>query len=70
MKLEEVRKNYDRVAKRYDRWTDLVFGRVLGVERLREHTIDLLGDLHGKVVLDITAAPYRAKCDCHHEGAR
>lgn len=53
MKLEDVPKNYDRVADRYDRWLELVFGRVLRIERLREHTIDLLGELHGKVVLDI-----------------
>lgn len=53
MKLEEVRKNYDRAAKRYDVWTDIVFGRILGVERYRERTIDLLGDLREKVVLDI-----------------
>ncbi len=53
MKLEEVQDNYGRAAKRYDMWTDLVFGRILGVERLRERTIDLLGDIDGKLVLDI-----------------
>ena len=42
-----------RAAKRYDMWTDLVFGRLLGVKRFREHTIDLLGDIDGKVVLDV-----------------
>ena len=41
-----------RVAKRYDMWTDLTFGRLLGVKRFREHTIDLFGDIDGKVVLD------------------
>lgn len=30
-------------AKRYAIWTDLVFGRLLGAKRFREHTIDLLG---------------------------
>lgn len=35
-------------AKRYAMWTDLVFGRLLGVKRFREHTIDLLGDIDGK----------------------
>ena len=53
MRLEDVEENYDRAAKHYDTWTNLVFGRLLGVERLREHAIDLLGDLDGKVVLDI-----------------
>lgn len=32
-------------------WTDLVFGRLPGVKRFREHTIDPLGDIDGKVVL-------------------
>lgn len=53
MRLQDVPNNYDRAAKRYDKWTDLVFGRILGIEELREHTIDLLGDIDGKVVLDI-----------------
>lgn len=53
MRLTDVQENYDRVAKHYDTWTDLVFGQVLGVEGLREHTIDLLGDVDGKLVLDI-----------------
>lgn len=53
MKLEDVQRNYDPAAERYDAWTELVFGRILGVERLREHTIDLLGDLDGKRVLDV-----------------
>jgi ubiquinone/menaquinone biosynthesis C-methylase UbiE len=53
MKLDDVQKNYDRVAERYDTWTELIFGRLLGTERLREHTLDLLGDIDGKVVLDV-----------------
>lgn len=53
MRLEDVPRNYDRAAKHYDTWTDIVFGRLLGIERLREHAIDLLGNLDGKVVLDI-----------------
>lgn len=59
MKLEGVQKNYDRAAQRYDKWTDLVFGRILGVEGLREHTIELLGDIDGKVVLDISCGTGR-----------
>jgi demethylmenaquinone methyltransferase/2-methoxy-6-polyprenyl-1,4-benzoquinol methylase len=53
MRLEDVEKNYDRAAKHYDMWTDIFFGRLLGVKLLREHAIDLLGDHEGKVVLDI-----------------
>jgi ubiquinone/menaquinone biosynthesis C-methylase UbiE len=53
MKLEDVPRYYDRAAKHYDLLTDVVFGRVLGLERLRGSTIDLLGDVHGKTVLDV-----------------
>lgn len=53
MQLTDVRHNYDGAAASYDRWTDLVFGRVLGAERYREKTIDLLGSLDGATVLDI-----------------
>lgn len=53
MKLDEVRKNYDRIAGRYDRWTELVFDRLLRVEQYRERTVDLLGDLTNRVVLDV-----------------
>jgi hypothetical protein len=34
-------------------WTDLVFRRLLGAKRFREHTIDLFGDINGEVVLDV-----------------
>jgi hypothetical protein len=53
MQLADVVRNYDWVAPRYDRWTDLIFGRLLGVEKYREQTIDLLGPLDGATVLDI-----------------
>ena len=53
MQLTDVVRNYDWAARRYDRWTDLVFGRLLGVERYREKTIDLLGSLEGATVLDV-----------------
>jgi demethylmenaquinone methyltransferase/2-methoxy-6-polyprenyl-1,4-benzoquinol methylase len=53
MELADVTRNYDRAAQHYDLSTDLVFGHLLGVERYRERTIDLLGDLRGKVVLDV-----------------
>ena len=53
MKLNEVTQNYDGAARYYDRLTDIVFGRVLGLERYRGHTIDLLGNLDGATVLDV-----------------
>jgi ubiquinone/menaquinone biosynthesis C-methylase UbiE len=53
MQLGDVVRNYDWAAPRYDRWTDLVFGRLLGVEKYRERTIDLLGPLEGATVLDV-----------------
>jgi ubiquinone/menaquinone biosynthesis C-methylase UbiE len=53
MELDEIPQNYDRAAPYYDRMTDLVFGRVLSIEKYREQTIDLLGDLDGATVLDV-----------------
>jgi ubiquinone/menaquinone biosynthesis C-methylase UbiE len=53
MKLSEVSKNYDGAAQYYDRLTDIVFGRILRLERYRSHTINLLGDLDGATVLDV-----------------
>jgi len=53
MKLREVSQNYDSAARYYDRLTDIVFGRILKLEKYRSHTIDLLGDLNGAIVLDV-----------------
>jgi len=53
VQLSDVVRNYDWAAPRYDRWTDLVFGRLLGIEKYREKTIELLGPLQGATVLDI-----------------
>ena len=53
MKLDDVKQIYDALAKRYDFWTDIVFARLLGTDKLREHTVDLLGDIQGLTVLDI-----------------
>ena len=39
MQLNDVSQNYDVVARYYDRLTDLVFGRILGLETYRRHTI-------------------------------
>lgn len=53
MKLDRVRHNYDQAARNYDRWNHIIFDRLLGVERFRLKTVERLGDLQGKRVLDI-----------------
>lgn len=53
MELNEVTQNYDRASGYYDWLTDIVFGNILGLEKLRRHTIDLLGDVDGATVLDL-----------------
>lgn len=53
MNLEDVRRNYDRASGSYDLLTELVFGRALGIERHRERTLGLLGDVRGGTVLDV-----------------
>jgi ubiquinone/menaquinone biosynthesis C-methylase UbiE len=53
MQLHEVSRNYDSAARYYDQLTDIVFGHMLKLERHRRHTIDLLGDLDGSIVLDV-----------------
>ena len=53
MKLDEVSENYDGAARYYDRLTDIVFGRILKLEKYRSHTINLLGDISGATVLDV-----------------
>lgn len=53
MRLEEVTSNYDRAAAHYDLLTDFVFGRILGIEKYRQRTVDLLGDIEGGTVLDV-----------------
>lgn len=53
MQLGDVSRNYDGAARYYDWLADMAFGRILGLEEYRSHTIDLLGDLDGATVLDI-----------------
>lgn len=53
MQLKKVSDNYDRAARYYDPMTDIVFGHILGLEKYRSYTIDLLGDITGSTVLDI-----------------
>lgn len=54
MKPESVSRNYDRAAAYYDRLTGLAFQKLLRVEdRCRRRTVNLLGDIAGKRVLDI-----------------
>lgn len=62
MRLQDVAENYDRAANWYDAGTELLFGRVLGIERLRGHTIDLLGDIQGRTVLDLGCGTGRNFC--------
>ena len=53
MKLDAVRRNYDRAARHYDFWTKLVFHKLLGLYRYRRRSIDLLGNVEGAKVLDV-----------------
>ena len=53
MRLDAVEANYDRLAPVYDVATELVFHRMLGLGRLRDRTIDRLGDVAGAAVLDV-----------------
>ena len=53
MRLDAVEANYDRLAPVYDVATNLVFHRMLGLGRLRDRTIDRLGDVAGATVLDV-----------------
>lgn len=50
---EATARRYDKAAPLYDRLADLFFERVLDVERHRVDLIAMLGDLRGKVVLDV-----------------
>ncbi|WP_319548463.1 methyltransferase domain-containing protein [Desulfogranum marinum] len=53
MQLSDVSKKYNGAARYYDRLTDIVFGRILGLEQYRHHAIDFLGNLEGATVLDV-----------------
>jgi ubiquinone/menaquinone biosynthesis C-methylase UbiE len=53
MQLEDVARNYDRASRYYDLLTDVVFERILGLEKCRRRTIELLGDIEGATVLDV-----------------
>lgn len=53
MRLEDVVRRYDAASRHYDRFMDVVFGRLLDVERLRERVVDSIGDLAGGTVLDV-----------------
>jgi len=53
MQLHQIPAHYDRAAPAYDRLTDLVFGRLLGIETHRRTAIDRLGSLEGATVLDL-----------------
>jgi ubiquinone/menaquinone biosynthesis C-methylase UbiE len=53
MKLSEVPRNYDRASTYYDSLTEVVFGRILGLEKYRKDTIERLGTIEGAIVLDV-----------------
>ena len=53
MQLDEVARSYDRAAKHYDAVAGLIFGKLLRLEKYRERTIALLGDIAGATVLDV-----------------
>ena len=53
MKLDDVQRNYDRLARRYDALNRLVFDRLLGLESWRARTVEQLGLAEGQSVLDI-----------------
>lgn len=53
MRLSQVERQYDLAAKHYDRFSDVVFGKLLRVEKYRERTLELLGDVRGATVLDV-----------------
>jgi len=53
MQLPDAVRKYDAASKHYDRFMNLVFGKLLDVERLRERVVGLLGNLEGKTVIDI-----------------
>ncbi|HEX6993667.1 MAG TPA: class I SAM-dependent methyltransferase [Gammaproteobacteria bacterium] len=53
MQLADAVRKYDAASRHYDRFMDVVFGKVLDVERYRERVVGLLGNLEGKTVIDI-----------------
>lgn len=53
MQLQDAVEKYDVAARYYDRFMDVVFDRVLDVERQRARVIELIGDIEGCTVLDV-----------------
>ncbi len=53
MQLSEVARSYDRAARHYDVLSGLIFDKVLRLQKYRERTVALLGDIHGATVLDV-----------------
>lgn len=53
MLLKQVERQYDLAARHYDRFSDIVFGRLLKIEKYRERSLELLGDVRGATVLDV-----------------
>jgi len=53
MRLADVQRNYDRLARRYDFLNRVVFDRLLGLESWRARTVEQLRLSEGQSVLDI-----------------
>lgn len=52
-KRAAIAQRYDHAAKHYDRLADILFERILNVERHRESLIAMLGDIDGAHVVDV-----------------
>lgn len=53
MQLADAVRKYDAASTHYDRFMDIVFDKVLDVERYRERVVALLGNVDGKTVIDV-----------------
>lgn len=53
MELEEVVKGYSGLAKKYDKFFNICFGKIFGIEKYRREIIEGLGLKKGDTVLDI-----------------
>lgn len=53
MRFEDAVRKYDAAAAGYDRFMDIVFDRILDVERQRKRVVELIGNVAGGTVLDV-----------------
>ncbi|MCB9759096.1 MAG: methyltransferase domain-containing protein [Alphaproteobacteria bacterium] len=66
MKLDDVQRNYDRLSRSYDFWNRWLIEPFVGIEGLRQRTVDALELPQGGSVLDIACGtglnlPYLAR---------